>query len=199
MKRILDSERETRRAVEQFRGRIRELAGQAESMEWGFPDGNRAFNPTYTLNSKLGPIHIGVPESWNTRIPHLLRFPKENGLPSPDVEVNIPKALNRSVSGVYVAAGDSLWLCTRGAFNAFRGAIPREITFAHFREWLVDVRDGDRQAQVIPVAALGSNSLADELAEFMQAVIDLKTQHKRGETTAPLSAPAGTKAKNLKA
>jgi hypothetical protein len=181
MKRIVETERETRLAVDRFRDRIRELGGKPQNLEWGFPDGHRDNYPTFTLRSKRGDIHIGVPTSWTGRVAHLLRFVKPGGPPSPDVEINIPNKLNRSVSGVYVVTNDSLWLCTRGAFTAFRGQIPRETTLRYFQKWLIDVQDCDREAKVIPVAALDSETLADYLAEFIQTVIDLKTIHKSGD------------------
>lgn len=158
-------------------------------MVWGFPNGDRATYPTFTLESSLGQLQLGMPRSWSTRVPHLLRFVKEGGPPSPDVEINIPTQLNRSISGAYVAAHGSTWLCSRGDFTAFRGKIPRAITFQHFQQWLVDVRDGDRQARVIPVAAVESDRLADDLAEFIQSVLHLKEGYKSGESTPSREAP----------
>jgi hypothetical protein len=147
-------------------------------MEWGFPNGDRAIFPTYSIQTHLGEIQIGVPDSWGTRVPHLIRFTKEQGTPSPDVEINIPIEHNRKVSGLYINSGKDYWLCSRGSFTSYRGQIKREFTFSHFDKWLVQFDDKGKQASAIPVCALSSPTIANDIATFVAAVLELKSVHK---------------------
>lgn len=180
MKRVIDNPEKIKTAISFFRKRIGDLAGKTRDLEWGFPNGDRSVYPTYTIQSHLGPLQIGVPKFWDNRAPHLFRFVKDEGPPSPDVEINIPNKLDRQISGVYIAEGKSIWLCSRGSFTAYRGKIPYEIVFSHFEKWIVEVQDGERFSQVISVGSLDSPSLSNDLADFVQAVLNLKKNYKEG-------------------
>lgn len=186
MKSVIERPKEIKAAVSRFRERVGELSGLPQIMEWGFPDGERFDYPTYTLKTYRGPLQIGVPKYWRNRAPHLFRFENDEGPPSPDVEVNIPNELNRGISGVYVKGEKSIWLCSRGHFTAYRGRIRREIVFRHFNKWLVEVQDGDRRSHVIPVGALDSLTLANDLADFVHAVMIFKEFYKEGVDTESL-------------
>ena len=190
MKRIIESKRDTSRALQKFREIIASVSGEPERVEWGFPNGDRAMFMTYTFNTAHGPLQIGIPDRWNNRLPHLLRFAKESGPPSPDVELNIPSELDRKVSGVYVETDKSIWIGTRGNFTAFRGKIPREIAFNYFKKWLIDVNDGNRQAQIIPIVSFDSPSICNDLGEFVRSVIELKQLHKQGALVGSTQQPS---------
>ncbi|SFI44184.1 hypothetical protein [Nitrosomonas sp. Nm34] len=179
--RALETKEENSRAVRNFRERLQEVASNLEDMVWGFPNGERATYPTYSINTHLGEIQIGVPESWDTRVPHLIRFTREQGPPSPDVEINIPIEHDRKVSGLYVQSGNEYWLCSRGSFTSFRGQIKREFTFTHFDKWLVQISDMGKLASVIPVCSLASSTIANNIATFVAAVQELKQAHKEIE------------------
>lgn len=179
--RALETKGENSRAVRNFRKRLKEVAFKLEDLEWGFPNGLRAVYPTYSINTHLGEIQVGVPKSWNTRVPHLIRFTKEHGPPSPDVEINIPIDHDRKVSGLYVQSDNEYWLCSRGSFTSYRGQIKREFTFSYFDKWLIQVDDMDKLANVIPVCSLASPTLANDIATFVSAVQELKQLHKDGE------------------
>ncbi|MGF1872455.1 hypothetical protein [Photobacterium indicum] len=165
-------------ALSLFRKKLDDISYRQEELEWGFPNGDRAEYLTYSIATHLGELQVGVPESWVSRIPHLVRFAKEQGPPSPDVELNIPTEINRRVSGLYAKSNDEIWLCSRGSFTAFRGQIKRDITLSHFDKWLCEVDDAGRQAQVIPVCSLSSPTMANEIATFTAAVQELKQLYK---------------------
>jgi len=140
--------------------------------------------PTYTIKSKAGRVVVGLPSKWSTRIPHLFSLEREGRSLSPDVEINIPLKPDARVSGVYVRSGSETWLCSRGKFTAYRGAIPKDTVLRHFGKWVIEVVDGDGSASVIPVTSLSSTSLRDDIATFIKTVIDLKTKYKTGGDSA---------------
>ncbi|HHG83992.1 MAG TPA: hypothetical protein ENJ82_04520 [Bacteroidetes bacterium] len=175
------TQKENKQAMINFRQRLDEIASAKEYLEWGFPNGKRADYLTHTIPTYLGDIQIGIPESWERRIPHLMRFLKEEGPPSPDVELNIPIEHNRKVSGLYASAGHEVWLCSRGAFTAFRGQIKKEVTFSFFDKWLHEIDDNGRDVKVIPVCSLSSPTIADDIAIFMKSVQELKELYKTGQ------------------
>ncbi|MCG6400142.1 hypothetical protein [Vibrio fluvialis] len=162
------------KAINKFRASLKTLSSEVGYMEWGFPNGERDEFLTYTLETTLGSIQVGLPEKWSTRIPHLIRFVKDQGPPSPDVEINIPLALDRKVSGLYVDTGTEVLLCSRGLFTSFRGKIRKELALSHFDKWLQKIEDSGQAATVIPVCSLSSESMAEDIASFAKAVISLK-------------------------
>lgn len=179
----LITKKENKQALKNFRQRLDEIASAKDYLEWGFPNGERADYLTYTIPTYLGGIQIGVPKSWESRIPHLIRFSKEIGPPSPDVELNIPVEHNRKVSGLYVKSDNEIWLCSRGAFTAFRGSIPKEVTFSFFKKWLHQIDDNGKEVDVIPVCSLSSSTIADDLAIFVKSVQELKELYKTYQIT----------------
>lgn len=189
--RALDTKEENSRAAKSFRERLKDVAFKLEDMEWGFPNGDRVVYPTYSIMTHLGEIQVGVPKSWDTRVPHLIRFTKEQGPPSPDVEINIPIEHDRKVSGLYVQTGNEYWLCSRGSFTSYRGKIKREFTFTHFDKWLIQIDDMGKTANVIPVCSLASPTIANDIATFVAAVQELKQLHKSGEEQ-PEAVASGT-------
>ncbi len=75
--RALETKKENSRAVRSFRERLKEIAFRSDNLEWGFPNGERGDYPTYSISTYLGVIQVGVPKSWSTRVPHLIRFRKD--------------------------------------------------------------------------------------------------------------------------
>ena len=183
--RVLAATNETADAVHAFRERLKRVAVEHSDLEWGFPNGERANYPTYTLTSCYGKVQVGLPDAWATRIPHLFRFVKEQGPPSPDVEINIPPKLDRKVAGTYVQSERELWLCSRGVFTAFRGRIPKKLAHAHFKKWLQEVDDGGKATRVIPVVSMDSPTFGDDIATFVRSVVELKEKHKQRQSSAP--------------
>ncbi|SDQ91625.1 hypothetical protein SAMN05216487_4633 [Pseudomonas sp. UC 17F4] len=109
----------------------------------------------------------------------MFKLDYKGGTLSPDAEINIPDGLNRSVSGLLVAApqGETL-ICHRGTFTAFRGRVPRQYAFEHFHDWLMEVDDDGRATDVIAVSSTNSPSIANDIAEFLFKVKRLKEQRK---------------------
>lgn len=179
MKTLVDKSRVVQ-AVKAFRTKLDSLAVGSERLEWAFPNGAREKYKTYKLESQYGTVEVGIPTQWGTRIPHLLRLATEQSLRAPDVELNIPLESDRRVSGVYAQSDQSVWLCSRGTFTAFRGRIPQEYSHAHFVKWLRDSDDAGRSAALIPVVSMDSPTFADDIATFVRAVVNLKTRFKAG-------------------
>ena len=177
----LKTKKENKKAIALFQKRLKGICPRPEKLEWGFPNGERAKYLTYKIATYLGEIQIGVPEpeSWRSRIPHLVRFSKEQGPPSPDVELNIPIDHNRKVSGLYASSNGEIWLCSRGSFTAYRGQIKRDITFSYFDKWLNEIDDAGKIINVIPVCSLSSPTFANDIATFVAAVLELKELYKK--------------------
>lgn len=181
------------KALRSFRAKLREIAGKPKELEWRFPNGSRGKYPTYLVKTYLDKLEIGVPEGWEARNPHLIRFAQRQGPLSPDVELNIPEAHNRRVSGLYAKhANGEIWLCSRGLFTAFRGKIKRDISFSHFEKWLYEIDDEEKLLQIIPVCSLSSPTIFDDIADFTDAVRELKEIYKDEDESYKIISPKKT-------
>lgn len=187
MKSVITDNKKLSSSVAAFQRRIASLAQQVRSTEWAFPGGGKAVCTTYTVATDLGELLVAVPEKWQGRQAHLFALNYGGGTLAPDVEINIPDGLNRRVSGVYVQSDKSVLICHRGGFTAFQGMIPKDVSFAYFNKWLVAVEDADKEAHLISVASLESKSLANDIAEFVSAVKEMKTQFKSGESVSVMT------------
>jgi hypothetical protein len=179
MREILTQDTEIKKSISKFRKILANAATARQEREWTFPNGEKELFETFSLHTTHGTLLVGIHDRWNNRVPHLFCLEREGRALSPDVELNIPLSLDRSVSGAYLRDMKDVWLCTRGGFTSFRGKIKREVAFKHFDKWLVDVSDNGKDARVIPVASLSSPTMVEDLAEFVQAVISLKEDFKR--------------------
>ena len=169
------------KALGLFRRKLKNISYKREKLEWRFPNtgGRQGKYPTYLVKTYLGELQIGVPERWGGRNPHLIRFAQRQGSLSPDVELNIPKAHNRRVSGLYSKdANGEIWLCSRGSFTAFRGRIPRDISFSYFDKWLYEIDDKGELLQIIRICSLSSPKIFNHIATFTIAVQELKKRYK---------------------
>ncbi len=179
MAQIIEHEKSVRSAIRKFRRIIKDASFAKEVIQWVFPNGAKDNLETYKLNTRHGTLGVGIPKGqWNTRVPHLFTLSLDSSIVSPDVEINIPLSLDRRISGVYVKTGSDIWLCSRGMFTSYRGKIKRDLTFSYFYKWLLDVKDGDKTALIIPVAALTSPDIANQIAEFVLSVNELKEKYK---------------------
>lgn len=167
------------KGIRSFQKALIDQAKLRGTEEWAFPNGARALCRTYALQTDLGEMLFAVPPPWDGREAHLFKLNHPGGTLSPDAEINIPDDLNRSVSGLLVAApqGETL-ICHRGSFTAFRGRVPRHYAFEHFHDWLMEVDDDGRATDVIAVSSTNSPSIANDIAEFLFKVKRLKEQRK---------------------
>ncbi len=179
MAQIIEQEKSIQTAIRKFRKLIKDTSFENEKLQWAFPNGEKVYLNTYKLETSHGVLGVGIPEhQWNNRVPHLFTLSLEASVISPDVEINIPLTLDRKVSGVYVKNEKDIWLCSRGAFTAYRGKIKKDITFSYFNKWLLDVKDGDKLSSIIPIAALTSPDISNQIANFVSSVNDLKQKYK---------------------
>ncbi|CUI73905.1 hypothetical protein [Achromobacter kerstersii] len=190
MKFVITNKNVLSSSVAAFQRRIASLAQSERSIEWAFPNGEKAVCITYSVATDLGELLVAVPKKWEGRQAHLFALNHAGGTLAPHVEINIPDGLDRRVSGAYVQSGKSALICHRGGFTAYRGKIPKEVSMAYFEKWLISVEDADKEASLISVASLESNSLANDIAEFVSAVTEMKTQFKSGESVSAIGAGA---------
>ncbi|WP_225903927.1 hypothetical protein [Pseudomonas shirazica] len=179
MVQVITANARLRRGIRSLQKSLIDQAEPRGIEEWAFPSGDKAPCRTYALETDLGEMLFAVPPPWHGRQAHLFKLGYDGGTLSPDAEINIPDGLNRGVSGVLVAApqGETL-ICHRGTFTAFRGRVPRQYAFEHFHDWLIEVDDDGKTADVIAVSSTNSPSIANDIAEFLFKVKRLKEQRK---------------------
>lgn len=179
MVQVITANARLRRGIRSLQKALIDQAELRGIKEWAFPSGDKAPCRTYALETDLGEMLFAVPPPWDGRQAHLFKLGYERGTLSPDAEINIPDGLNRSVSGLLVAApqGETL-ICHRGTFTAFRGRVPRQYAFEHFHDWLMEIDDDGRAIDVIAVSSTNSLSIANDIAEFLFKVKRLKEQRK---------------------
>jgi hypothetical protein len=176
---IITADTRLGKSIRSFQKALIDQAEPRGKVEWAFPSGDKAPCLTYALETDLGEMLFAVPPPWVGRQAHLFKLGFEGGALSPDAEINIPDGLDRQVSGVLIAAPDGETLIGhRGSFTAFRGRVPRKYAFEHFQDWLIEVGDDDRTADVIAVSSTNSPTIANDIAEFLFKVKLLKEQRK---------------------
>ncbi|HPD57620.1 MAG TPA: hypothetical protein PKW17_10310 [Smithellaceae bacterium] len=182
MRSVLTKKNEITSAVHYFRQKIRTAFSEAKKVEIGFPGGGQSSGVEYSAITSHGMITIMIPDKkmWNQRIPHLVNLNPSAKRHAPDVELNIPMKLDRNVSACYVQDGKDILICSRGKFTVFKSPILKPLVLDYFREWLIPVQDGDRETLMIPVAALSSPGLSEQIAEFVSQVKLLKEKYKEG-------------------
>ncbi len=187
MKEILTDAAEIKKSILKFREILRDKSNEEESREWSFPNGEKDLLPTFSLSTTEGTLLVALPDKWEwgNRIGHLFCLEREGRALSPDVEINIPLEHNRSVSGVYIRVKDETWLCSRGIFTSFRGRMPQTVVFSHFHKWLAEDSDAGKMVSVIPVTALSSPTIAEDIAQFVRAVESLKDVYKKSGGDVP--------------
>ncbi|MBT1070675.1 hypothetical protein [Pelotalea chapellei] len=177
MREIVITKAEIKKGITQFRAAISKNLKKKQRI-WTFPSGKNESIPTLRIERKEGVLCVGLPSGWNNRVPHLFCIEREGRALSPDVEINIPLDLDRRTGGALVKHRKDIWLCHRGNFNSFRGKIPKQKTLNHFEKWTVPTMDGEKESYVIPVGAVSSPSIIEEMFLFVEAVIELKEQAK---------------------
>lgn len=177
MKFIVTNKKDIASSVAIFKKKISALSETPEKREWTFPNGTKDIFLTYAITTNLGELSVAIPKRTESGQNHYFALGDKL---TPAVEVNIPMGLNRKVSGAYVKHGKQILICHRGRFTAYRGPIRKEISFAYFEKWLVTVEDNDKQSSLITITSLESSSLANDIAEFVSAVSDMKAQIKDG-------------------
>ena len=179
MPRVITEEKYIKDSIKRFRNYIKINSKNSKIRDWVFPNGDRVELNTFVIDTKVGELYIGISDKWDTKISHVFKLNPEKGKElSPNVEINIPLKLNRSISGVYIERDKDIWLCSRGHFNAFRGKIKKEIVFNYFDKWVIEAEDGPIMSKFIPVAALSSPNISAQIASFISKLQVLKESYK---------------------
>ena len=161
------------RCEEDLAGYLEGVADQVGDINVGYQGGNEHVEGVYIKRHDLWAacIDFGANRYWNA-------FGFGNPFEGPKsivVEVNPPVAgIDRRIGGLFVADGDRVLLCHRGRVGGGRKGIGKAAFFEFWTGETIDVHDGDRISTVIPVTTLGTDSLCDDIAAFVNVVKEFK-------------------------
>ncbi|MEI6887642.1 MAG: hypothetical protein ACOYM0_05740 [Bacteroidales bacterium] len=175
MKTILTEPKDIRNAVNQFKDQIIKSATSQNKSKKNFHVGTSVLGIEYAIICHTDNLHVMIPDKERDERALLLFTlnPSTTNLSS-DVEITLPLALNRSISGCFVKDGKNLLVCNRGRFTSFKSVIPSKITLDYFKDSIIAVNDFDRQSEVICIANLCSPNLFEEIIAFVKKVKHLK-------------------------
>ncbi|HPT71564.1 MAG TPA: hypothetical protein PLE74_04725 [Candidatus Cloacimonadota bacterium] len=175
MKTVLIEPQDIRRAINEFKDQITKGAVSTKRKETHFPGGAHTVGTEYTLTCSLGKLFVMIPDrDWGERIPLLFTLnPKTSNFTS-DAEINIPLGLNRRVGGCIVEEDSAKFICNRGRFTSFKSSIPKQASLEFFKNSIISVVDGDKDANLICIADLSSPNLVEEIASFVNELKVLK-------------------------
>jgi hypothetical protein len=175
MKTTLTEPKDIRNAINQFKDQIIKSATSQKKTEKNFHEGTSIVGIEYSIPCHTDTLYVMIPDKErNERV--LLFFtvnPSTTNL-SPDVEINLPLGLDRTVSGCLVKDGKNLLVCNRGRFTSFKSVIPMKITMEYFKDSIIAVNDFDKQSEVIFIANLSSPRLLEEIIALVKKVKHLK-------------------------
>jgi hypothetical protein len=175
MLRIIEKETDVRKAQDQLEKRLKSILDKHGRIMIG-GKGWHQFRETY-WNRDLG--------FWWTAKDEEDRFWNSFGLQEPQwgkkyphsivVEVNLPKNLNRRISGAVVGDEmEGLFLLHRGIIGGGRKGIGKSLFVNNFiGEW-VSVREGNNIARLALVASLGSKEFPQQMSVFVHEVARIK-------------------------
>jgi len=183
MRYVMRDEKEIKLAVDKLRNKIKEEFREIKkNAKLIFPGGGETIGTIYSTETSYGKLFIMIPNQklWNNRVPHLVNLNSINKK-SPDVEINIPLKLDRRVSTCVVKDVNDFLICSRGKLTVYKSAIPKNLTMNYFNKWIIDVYDGDKKIELIPIAALSSPNLSELIAQYVKQVQSIKQEFKKSK------------------
>ena len=169
---------ELHRAVEYFRQRIRsELSGKGKR-RFSFPGGGSGEGDNYELNTPYGLLSIIVYDETRGYI-HFINLDQPNNVVASDIEINIPRELNRRAATLLAKDSGHLYICNRGLFTVHMKRLKKSVVIDHFSsnyQNIDQVVERNKINSVIRIADINSKSLFAEIAQFTQQVKDFKEQ-----------------------
>jgi hypothetical protein len=100
--------------------------------------------------------------------------------------LNVPIDHNRNVEGCFVHDDETgeVLVCRRLGFTS-KPPISHDVALASFSNWLVEVDDNGKSAEIIHIATLGSKNFVEEIGEFARQMVELKNRHSGKGKTKP--------------
>ena len=170
-----------RESVEEFRNRIkREMVFKGERT-LSFPGGASDTGHTYELETVSGILSITVlPDTEHlNRYMHFVNLDQPKGTVASDVEINIPKVLDRRASTLLAKNQSHRYICNRGKCTVYMSSLKKSVVLDHFASKYgnVDkVQENGKEIPVILVADLNSEKLFDQIALFTHQIKTFKNQ-----------------------
>lgn len=179
MKNVITDPAKIEEAVSHIKSQVIKLAVKNKKTEKHFPGGLSTSGFEYKVPCSLGFLYVMLPDKyWNERIPLLFTLnPKSSNFTS-DVEINMPLGLDRSVGGCFIEDGNDILICNRGRFTSFKSSIPINTSLTFFKDKVISVNDGGKDAEVIYIANLKSTECIDQIAAFVKKLKALKFRTK---------------------
>ena len=169
---------ELHRAVEYFRERIRSELSQKGKRRFSFSGGGSGEGDNYELITPYGLLSI-IYFDATSRYIHLINLDQSNDVVASDMEINIPKTLDRRIATVLARDLEHLYICNRGKFTIHMGSLKKSIAIDYFSSnyGITDqVMECDKISSVIRIADINSESMFADIALFTRQVKDFKEQ-----------------------
>lgn len=174
---------ELRQTVEEFRKRIRSELSSKGMRPFLFPGGGSDDSNKYELLTPFGLMSISIAADKKDRYIHYINLDQENKViaydKSSDLEINIPKDLNRRIATLLVKDQAHRYICHRGKLTVHMRSIKKSVVLEHFTSKygnVIQVNEHNQISSVIRVADIDSKSLFEEIALFTHQVKDFKNQ-----------------------
>lgn len=172
---------ELRQAVEEFRKRIHSELSSKGKRTFLFPGGGSGEGDNYELSTPHGLLSIIIvadEEHLNSYI-HYINLDQENKVVASDIEINIPKELDRRIATLLVKDQSHRHICNRGKLTVHMGSLKKSVVLDHFATKygnVIQVTEHNKIDSVIRVADIDSKSLFEEIALFTRQIKSFKNQ-----------------------
>ncbi|MEQ1739274.1 MAG: hypothetical protein ABL884_05155 [Methyloglobulus sp.] len=174
---------ELRQTVEEFRKRIRSELSSKGKRAFLFPGGGSDDSDKYELLTPYGLMSISIAADKEDRYIHYINLDQEEKViaydKSSDLEINIPKDLNRRIATLLVKDQAHRYICHRGKLTVHMGSRKISDVLDHFATKhgnVIQVKEHSKIDSVIRVADINSKTLFEEIALFTHQVKDFKNQ-----------------------
>ena len=176
---------ELRQAVEEFRKRIRSELSSKGKRPFLFPGGGSDDSDYYELPTPYGLLSICIAADREDRYIHYIKLDHENNnvahdkSVASDLEINIPKQLDRRIASFLAKDQAHRYLCHRGKLIVHMKSLKKSDVLDHFATKygnVIQVKEHNKIDSVIRVADIYSKTLFEEIALFTHQVKDFKNQ-----------------------
>lgn len=173
---------ELRQTVEEFRKRIRSELSSVGKRHYKFPGGGSDNSDHYEIRTTHGLLSICIAADREDRYIHYINLDQENNVAvygksvASDLEINIPKQLNRRIATFLAKDQAHRYLCHRGKLTVHMGSLKKSDVLDHFKKYenIIQINEVNKINSVIRIADIDSKSLFEEIAFFTSQVKDFK-------------------------
>jgi hypothetical protein len=172
---------ELRHSVEEFRKRISSEMSPKGKKTFLFPGGESGEGDNYEQSTSHGLLSIIIvaDQEHLNRYRHYINLNQENKVVASDIEINIPKELDRRVSTLLAKDQDHRYICNRGKFTVHMRSLKKSDILEYFateHRNVFQVSEHNKIASVIRVANIDSKNLFEEIALFTRQVKTFKNR-----------------------